>query len=205
MPNLVPVNSQEFRAIAGVPTPDVSMSREPAKMSITNLYTNLSQDAQFNPVEFTEALRVNYTKLGLLGRSYRPLQYQNTDNHGIKFELGLRVFKRGENQKLRIYQFRNFLLSLCYPRRGAADVVGGAPPRVLLVWPQMVSLTCRIMSVEGTHSFFGSSGGSNYPRYKVEIENVSDAQIYMEDLLENGTQRSGAAPTSTSTDPGPGF
>ena len=46
-----------------------------------------------------------------------------------------------------IHRARRFLQSLCYPRRGAEDVVGGGPPRALFVWPGVISLTCVLTAL----------------------------------------------------------
>ena len=120
--------------------------RAPARMSIANVSTGESVDAQFNPTEFEEALEVNWARQTVPGLSHQPMQFVNTGN--TKFTLELNFEAQDPTTDLeQILHARRFLLSLCYPRRGATTVAGGGPPRALFVWPTIVSLTCAITAL----------------------------------------------------------
>lgn len=174
-----------------------STLRAPSRMSLTNVSTTQTVQAQFNPTELKEKLTVNYARLAVLGLSHKPLQYQQTDNHAFDFELALRVYQDGQNQSVTIQMIRRFLLSLCYSRRGAANVVGGAPPRVLFVWPNLASLTSVVTTLEFTHTLFGLDGTPYHSTVKVGIEEIRDFRLYSEDVLATGTQRPGTSSTGS--------
>src|SRR5262249_19434655 len=132
-------------------------AQTPARMSIANVSTGDSVEAQFNPADFEEALEVNWARQTVPGLSHQPLQFVNTGN--VKFTLELTVDAREPAADLdQLLRGRRFLQSLCYPRRGAADVAGGGPPRALFVWPTIVSLTCVITSLTFKYSRFNLAG-----------------------------------------------
>src|ERR1041385_6222947 len=105
-------------------------SQRPTRMSIANTATGDVIEAQFNPTEFEEALEVNWARQTIPGLSHQPLQFVNTGN--TKFTLELNLEAQAPTTDLdQIHLARRFLQSLCYPRRGAQDVIGGGPPRAL--------------------------------------------------------------------------
>ena len=168
-------------------------AQTPARMAIANVSTGDSVDAQFNPAEFEEALEVNWARQTVPGLSHQPLQFVNTGN--VKFTLELNFEAQDPAADLdQLLRARRFLQSLCYPRRGAADVVGGGPPRALFVWPTIVSLTCVITSLTFKYSRFNLAGTPVQFTAKVGLEEIRDVRLLSEDVLANGSQRSGAGP-----------
>ena len=164
--------------------------QRPARMSIANISTGESVDAQFNPTELEEALEVNWARQTIPGLSHQPMQFVNTGN--TKFMLELNFEAQDPTTDLaQIHHARRFLLSLCYPRRGAADVASGGPPRVLFVWPTFVSLTCVITALTFKYSRFNLAGAPVQFTVKVAIEEIRDIRLVSEDVLASGTQRSG--------------
>ena len=63
------------------------------------------------------------------GLSHQPLQFIHTGNTKFTLELNFEV-QDPTTDLDQIHHARRFLQSLCYPRRGAEDVIGGGPPRV---------------------------------------------------------------------------
>jgi hypothetical protein len=178
----------------------------PDRMSLMNTSTAVSVEAQFNPTQLDEDLAVNWNKLAVLGLSHMPLQYQQTDNHAMSFELAFRAWDKNPTSRLAdIHYKRRFLLSLCYPSRNSpATVVGGAPPRVLFVWPSslaggFVSLTSVIKKLHLSHTFFNRKGDSVHFSCKVDLEEIRDFRLYSEDVLTMGTARSGQLAPGQST------
>jgi hypothetical protein len=115
----------------------------------------------------------------------------NTGN--LKFTLELQFEAQNPATDVdRNLQARRFLQSLCYPRRGAANVAGGGPPRVLFVWPTFVSLTCVITSLGFKYSRFNLAGTPVHFTAKVALEEIRDVRLLSEEGLAHGTQRSGA-------------
>jgi hypothetical protein len=166
--------------------------RTPARMSIANVSTGASIDAQFNPTEFEEALEVNWARQTVPGLSHQPLQFIHTGN--AKFTLELNFEAQDPTTSLdEIHRSRRFLQSLCYPRRGADDVIGGGPPRALFVWPNVVSLTCVVTALSFKYGRFNLDGTPVQFTAKVTLEEIRDVRLLSEDVLQNGTQRSGRA------------
>ena len=168
-------------------------AQKPARMSIANIATGESIDAQFNPTDFEEALEVNWARQTVPGLSHQPLQFVNTGN--AKFTLELNFEAQDPTADLeQIHLARRFLQSLCYPRRGAEDVIGGGPPRALFVWPNVVSLTCVVTGLSFKYGRFNLEGAPIQFTAKVTLEEIRDVRLISEDVLADGSQRSGAAP-----------
>lgn len=168
-------------------------SRAPARMSLANLATGEAIEAQFNPTELEEALEVNWARQVVPGLSHQPLQYVHTGND--KFTLELYFESLDPTADLaQLLHARRFLQSLCYPRRGAQEVVGGTPPRVLFVWPTVVSLTTVIAALSFKYSRFNLAGTPTEFTAKVTLEEIRDVRLVSEDVLANGTRRSGTGP-----------
>ena len=168
-------------------------SERPAHMSIANVASGESVEAQFNPSEFEEALEVNWARQTVPGLSHQPLQFVNTGN--VKFTLELNFEVQDPSMDLdTIHQGRRFLQSLCYPRRGAEDVVGGGPPRALFVWPNVISLTCVVTALSFKYGRFNLEGTPVQFTAKLTLEEIRDVRLLSEDVLADGSQRSGAAP-----------
>lgn len=164
----------------------------PARMSIANVSSGDSIDAQFNPTEFEEALEVNWARQTVPGLSHQPLQFIHTGN--TKFTLELNFEAQDPTTDLdQIHLARRFLQSLCYPRRGADDVIGRGPPRALFVWPNVVSLTCVVTALSFKYGRFNLDGTPVQFTAKVTLEEIRDVRLLSEDVLRDGTQRSGAA------------
>ena len=162
-------------------------------MAIANVATGESVEAQFNPTEFEEALEVNWARQTVPGLSHQPLQFVNTGN--AKFTLELNFEVQDPNADLdQIHHARRFLQSLCYPRRGAEDVASGGPPRALFVWPNVVSLTCVVTALSFKYGRFNVEGTPVQFTAKVTVEEIRDMRLLSEDVLADGTRRSGAAP-----------
>ena len=164
----------------------------PARMSIANVSTGDSIEAQFNPTEFEEAIEVNWARQTVPGLSHQPLQFVHTGN--TKFTLELNFEAQDPTTSLdEIHYTSRFHQSQYYPRRGAEDVVGGGPPRALFVWPSVISLTCVVTALSFKYARFNLDGTPIQFTAKVTLEEVRDVRLLSEDVLADGTQRSGSA------------
>jgi len=171
---------------------DVAGQR-PARMSIANVSSGESVEAQFNPSEFEEALEVNWARQTVPGLSHQPLQFVNTGNTKVSLELNFEVLDPNTDLE-QIHRSRRFLLSLCYPRRGAGDIIGGGPPRALFIWPNVVSLTCVITALSFRYGRFNLDGTPVQFTAKVGLEEIRDVRLVSEDVLASGSRRSGVGP-----------
>lgn len=168
-------------------------SQRPARMSIANLSTGESVEAQFNPTEFEEALEVNWARQTVPGLSHQPLQFVNTGN--VKFSLELNFEAQDPTTNIeQLNRSRRFLQSLCYPKRNAEDVIGGGPPRALFVWPGVVSLNCVVAALSLRYGRFNLEGAPIQFTAKLTLEEIRDVRLLSEEVLADGSQRSGAAP-----------
>lgn len=177
-------------------------SRKPQRVSLTNLATGEGWVAMFNPTSFSESVGVNYNRQNVPGLSHQPLQYGSTDNY--KFELAL--FYRGASTDLvnpftqaavkdkrpkglsDILEMRKFLQALCYPVQ-ATTVGGGGPPRVLVVWPSILTLVCVVTSLKFTNSRFNIEGTPVEYVADVSFEEIRDDRITMDEVRNLGAER----------------
>ena len=160
-------------------------SQEPPKLSFTNLRNGTELLVQFNPVEFEEQLAANYGRLQSQGNSHQQLQFANTNNFKVVFELEWVARSRQELTELR--RARRILMSWHYPRTVANDIVGGGPPSVLMVWPGMLTLEIRSMSVRLKHKRFNGRAKSVWMFASLTIEEFREFRL-TDDEVENDNQ-----------------
>lgn len=125
---------------------------DPAKMSITNLVSGAEVIAQFNPEEFQESVQPIWARLAAQGLSHEVHHYAHTSPYVVQMDLYFRAFSKEE--LLELHRARRHLLSWAHPRRIASELVGGGPPRLLLVWPGMLSIECFLTEARITHQRF---------------------------------------------------
>lgn len=155
-------------------------------MSLTNLRTTRSLEAQFNPTEIGAKLDAAYTDLAILGLSHKPQQYGSTSNVEIPIELFFdRMESRGGGDGFDVA--RRYLLSLLYPSKGDTVSSGGTDD-VLFVWPRLYSLACRVRSWEEKHHRFARDGGSTLMTVKLVLHQISAFRILAEDIEESGLE-----------------
>jgi pantothenate kinase len=166
--------------------------QKPERMTIANLRNGLVIEALFNPEEIKETITPIYNRVAAMGMSHQQLQYQNTENHKTSFTLEFDAMAAPAAQNDPSYA-RRFMMSLCYSSRASQDIVGGAPPRVLFLWPNLYRLECVVTKLQNTHKRFRLNLASSLFAMEVEIEEARDVRLYSEDVLDFGTQRSGTA------------
>jgi hypothetical protein len=120
----------------------------PARCTLANLESGETLTCLFNPNALTERVEVGYQRLGAIGQGYEQLQYTNTKNRTLP---GLAFYcDRFDGRE--IESFRTFLRALTVP--GAV----GAPPGVLLVWPNVVTLEGVVTDLEFQYTQFARTG-----------------------------------------------
>lgn len=142
----------------------------------------------FFPTTLTEQIVVSYSRLKIIGMSHTQLQYSNTENYKLP---GLDFFLRGTTQEEvnAIGEVRLFLMSLAYTREGARAVRDGGPPRILFIWPQLISLTCKITNLRFQHSKFNRLGFPTVFSAKFDLEEIRNARLTSEAVRTFGTIR----------------
>lgn len=178
-------------------------ARKPRRVSLTNLNTGEGWMAMFNPTTFEEQVEVNWNRQHVLGLSHEPLQYGNTGNWNFELDLYMRgnkpttvnpfteatVKDKSPKGLSDIMAIRKFLMSLAYPVSGATIGEGG-PPRVLVVWPHIMSLVCVVTSLKLANQRFNFEGYPVEYVASVGFEEIRDTRITSGDIRQLGTERS---------------
>lgn len=168
------------------------ISRPPARLTLTNLSSGVTIEAQFNPSQLSERLGANWESLDVPGLSHKPLHFVNTNNEQQMMQLWFRAMSRDELD--RIHAARRFLKSLVFPTFGADDLQSGSPPRVLVVWPQMLSMIMILRTVTMTHLMFNQRARSVQFTADLEWEEIRDFRITSEQVWEDNQFRFGDLP-----------
>ncbi|MDR0965172.1 MAG: peptidoglycan-binding protein [Myxococcales bacterium] len=159
----------------------------PPRCVLVNVTTGESIECLFNPTQLTEKLQVNWNRLAVPGLSHQVLQFQNTANRqltGVEFYLD-RFFaaeQPGDPGGIDILDFRAFLRALTVPPQGTETVAATAPPRVLFIWPKVVTVECVIASVEFQFRQIGVDGTVLIYTANVTFEEILDARVTSEEL-----------------------
>lgn len=160
----------------------------PPKMTIGNMLTGQVLTAQYNPEEIEETIEANFQRLTIPGLSHQVLQFVNTGNLGVSFDL---TFDSRMPAAPDIDFARSFLMALTYPTRQATSVATGGPARALFFWPGLYSLKCNVVKYKGAHKHFGSDASSQRRVLSVTLEEARDTRLYAEDVQRLGTLRGG--------------
>jgi hypothetical protein len=153
----------------------------PPKCMLVNLATNETQSCLLNPTQFAERVAVNYNRAPVLGLSHQPLQYQSTGNRqipGMEFYLD-KFFAAAAPGDPDIDDFRNFLRALTVP---TTPVVGTptAPPRVLVLWPRVLTIETVIMELEFSYKHFAGDASVLLYTATVTFEEILDVRVTSE-------------------------
>lgn len=164
----------------------------PSRLTLTDLNSGVTIEAQFNPTQLVERLGANWEAMEVPGLSHKPLHFMNTSNEQQVMTLWFRAISRAELD--RIHAARRFLKSLTFPTSGADDLQSGSPPRVLVVWPQMVSMIMVLRTLTMTHLVFNREARSVQFTADLEWEEIRDWRITSEDVWEDNQFRFGDLP-----------
>ena len=168
---------------------------QPAHVSLVNLSTNELLEVQYNPTELEELIGAVYAKQTVPGLSHQVQQFINTENMRFTLELFFQATNSGEAGAERLAVARKFFIAVCHPRgTGGVGSLGRGAPRVLFVWPEMISLTCVVHSVRMRHTKFKPTGASTVYTANVELEEIRDVFVSSEDITRAGTQRAPSPP-----------
>ena len=179
------------------------------------VYIEDVMDFLFRPAQVREALSVAYDSMQVIGMSHESKAYSHTANVPFSFDLyfnalmfiknaamsnprverkeatGFGFNPEGTKDQLRavsemIEEHRRYLEALCYP---AADPTGGinlAPPFCILCLPGIVTLRCKLMSVEFTFLDSDIRGFHKEMRASCTFENHPQNRVTMQDVLATG-------------------
>lgn len=158
----------------------------PPRCILVNVASGESIECLFNPTQLSEKLQVNWNRLAVPGLSHQVLQFQSTTNRqlsGVEFYLD-RFFAAEQSTDMNILDFRAFLRALTVPPEGTAGVVTTAPPRVLFIWPDVVTAECVVASVEFQYKQLAVDGSVLVYSASVTFEEILDTRVTSEELRE---------------------
>jgi len=161
----------------------------PPRCVLVNIATAESMDCLFNPTQLTEKLQVNWNRVTVPGLSHQLLQFQSTSNRqltGVEFYLD-RMFAAAQPGHPDIMEFRNFIRALTVPPAGAQSVTATAPPRVLVVWPKMLTMEGVLTDAEFQYRQFAVDGTALVYTATCTFEEIRDARVTSEALRRGAT------------------
>jgi len=166
-------------------TLEAALAKAP-RCHLVNVTTGESIACLFNPAQLVEKLQVNWNRLAVPGLSHEPLQFKNTSNRqlaSVEFYLD-RLYAAEQPGDVNIRDFRAFLRALTVPQAGTEGVPATAPPRVLFIWPSVLTVECVVASVEFHHKHFASDGSVLVYTAVVSFEEILDTRVTSEELRE---------------------
>lgn len=165
---------------------------KPPKMTLTNLVSQVTLEAQYNPETFEEEIGANYSKLAVQGLSHQVKQFGYTEDNAFQISLDFEALSRGPKGMENLAFARRFLLSAHYPRGNAGAIRTAGAPRILFVWPGLISLTCVLLKTKFSYSQFNRLAGLVRMRATINIEEIRDVLITSEEVFLQGSMRSTA-------------
>lgn len=163
-----------------------------ARMSLGNLRDFEALTAQFNPEQLKRTVAVTYARLGIMGQSHEQLQYQFRPNEKLSFDLHFDAHSLGTGNA-KASDVQATLDAMTLPTRAAQDIAGGGPPDVLMLWPGVIEIRCRITTLEYAYKRFASTDGTaTLFSVSVSVEERRDKRLYAEDVRQSGLFRGGA-------------
>lgn len=162
-------------------------SRMPG-ISIGNLQTGETKQLSVVPTELTEQLTAEYVRHNVLGLPHRRMHYLGTDNHQFP-NLSFFYVSNTAAEYERAEDERRFLLSLLYPREAVDGVARGGPPRVLFLWPSLISMTCVLPNISIAHTKFNLVGQPVNTRITLSFEEIRSTRLTSDDVRQRGTIR----------------
>ena len=161
-----------------------SAMTRPPRCVLVNVSTSESMPCLFNPTQLTEKLQVNWNRQVVPGLSHQVLQFQSTSNRqltGVEFYLD-RLFATEQPGDPNILEFRAFLRALTVPPAVTEGVLATAPPRVLVVWPNVVTIECVVASIDFQYRQLAVDSSVLVYAAAVTFEEVLDTRVTSETL-----------------------
>lgn len=166
----------------------------PPKGMLVNLSTNERFKFMFNPSFLEETIEARFARVNVPGLSHQRLQYSGTSNKTIPLELFMSQLavdlKRGQVGVAPYVAttMKNYLESLIYPQ-GDAESGQQGTPRILFIWPRMITMVARVMKIQFLHRQFSiNTGATTMLVAKLSLEEDRDLALLMSEVREGGGQ-----------------
>ena len=161
-----------------------SAMTRPPRCVLVNVSTAESMPCLFNPTHLTEKLQVNWNRQVVPGLSHQVLQFQSTSNRqltGVEFYLD-RFFATEQPGDPNILEFRAFLRALTVPPALTEGVLATAPPRVLVVWPNVLTIECVVASIDFQYRQLAVDSSVLVYAASVTFEEILDTRVTSQTL-----------------------
>ena len=173
------------------------VNREPPKMSLTNFVD--PKDTifpQFNPEEITAQFRAQWEKMVIPGLSHQRMNYISSSN--VVFRFLLRYDATGRSAETRDEHEDNlrFIQAHFHPRLGGDSILGGEAPRILFIWPTLISLTAVIEEATFKFTRFNSALQLMAWNVSIGLSEIRDIRLTFEEVRATGMQRAGSLPSA---------
>lgn len=162
---------------------------EPPRIYIRNLRNNERVSAQFNPNEMDESVAPQFSRMQVQGLSHEVHHFTHTGPYEISMKLRFRAYSPEELEALQ--RARRQMMSWAYPRAVQSQRVGGGPPKLLVVWPGMLSLVCYMTGLKINHASFNSEAQSVLMEASVTFEECPDRLMTMDHITSDPKLRLG--------------
>ena len=200
----VPVKAMEIQILDG------DSPKPMTNLSVAELKESYRVVAQFNPEQIEHVIKVLWAEPKIPGLSHQPHYYLGTENRTMRFDLKWDALAMVTTMKglpdaiSRVLFARAWLDAITVPLEDGKDRKDAKPPRVLMFWPNYMSLTCHIHSVAFRDKEFAPDGHILAFDATVECKEVRDKRIFFKDKMAGkgkGALRPlpPSADTSTST------
>lgn len=148
----------------------------PERVHLVNVTTGEDITVLFNPSQLEVSADVKYARQSPPGLDHEVLQYLNTGNRQVQsLEFAMDAFfAEAQPNAPGVRDFERFLWALTVPPGGTQGAADTRPPRVLMVWPNTLTLESVVTSLRFRYTNFGIDAGPLYYVAVVSFEEVLD-------------------------------
>lgn len=174
----------------------MALTEAPARLTIIDVDRDPVEDlvglgqieVLFNPESFSRQITVAYKEHQILGGSFAPQEYLRTDNQII--DITVQYLTDSLEAYLDLERAAKFIESFAYPSQ-VDSYLSNAPSTMLIIWPNTMSLRCKLHTVKFTHNLFASTGQTVGMSIAMKLKEVSVRRITKSSVRRFGAFRSG--------------
>lgn len=164
------------------------ITQKPSPLTLGNLETGETMDAQYNPDLVDDQLDAAYAHQVIPGLSHELLQYTNTKNVSLSFDIGFDILG---DDTLNANNIKGFIDQFMYQQRSASSVGTGSPPRLLIIWPNVYSMTCKLTSRKIAMRRFDLTLANDWFVFSLKLEEARVTRLFSEDVRTMAGLRTG--------------
>jgi hypothetical protein len=164
----------------------MSDEAQPERVSLTNMSTLEELLLPYRPEELKRTVEVAYARLAPLGFSHEVMQFQFRKNEKLSFQFGV-----DQESGVRMSDDAVAILdTMTASSRAAQSVATGAPPEVQVLWPGVLLMRTRIVTLNYVFKRFAPvTGKPTWFTVDVTVEEAPQKRITAEDIRSKGSFR----------------